>query len=74
MKLINITPADFLKEVIKCEGEVWMCSKFGDKLNLKSQLSQYLFLSALLQEEYILNCRIECEDASDAGRLAAYWK
>lgn len=41
---------DFLKAADKCKGEVYMTSIYGDKYNLKSKLSQFVAVAALLSE------------------------
>lgn len=46
MKRINY----FLALVNDCEGGVWLESQYGDRYNLKSQLSQFIAYSALLNE------------------------
>lgn len=52
MKLTNITEAEnFLKAVDECTGDVWLESVEGDKINLKSKLSQYVAISALISCE-----------------------
>ncbi len=42
----EVSFADFLNRVDQCEGEVFYKTIEGDQLNLKSQLSKYLFLVA----------------------------
>ena len=52
MKLANITEVnDFLRTVDRCKGEVWLESSDGNKINLKSKLSQYIAISALINYE-----------------------
>lgn len=52
MKIKNLTQVhDFLSAVDRCNGEVWLQSLDGDKINLKSALSQYIAIGALLQEK-----------------------
>ena len=52
MKLNNIKQLqEFLAIVNSCEGSVWLESVDGDRLNLKSQLSQYVALGALLEHK-----------------------
>lgn len=52
MKLANIKEVDsFLKTVNECVGDVWLESIEGDKINLKSKLSQYIAISALISCE-----------------------
>ena len=49
MRLQNIDQLqEFLKAVQACKGQVWLESVDGDKINLNSQLSQYIALGALL--------------------------
>lgn len=52
MKLANIKEVnDFLKTVDECTGSVWLESTDGDKINLKSKLSQYVAITALISCE-----------------------
>ena len=39
---------EFLSAVEKCKCDVWLTSPYGDKYNLKSGLSQYIAIAALL--------------------------
>ena len=39
---------EFLSIVDSCKGEVILTSKYGDKYNLKSILTQYIAIGALL--------------------------
>lgn len=49
MKILNLSNVDeFLKVIDQCEGKVELVSPEGDRLNLKSKLSQYVSLSKLL--------------------------
>ena len=49
MRLKNIDEVDaFIATVDSCEGSVWLESIYGDRFNLKSKLSQYVALGALL--------------------------
>ena len=52
MKLANIKEVNnFLRTVDECTGDVWLESVDGDKINLKSKLSQYVAISALISCE-----------------------
>jgi hypothetical protein len=52
MKLNNITEVqEFLEIVNSCEGSVWLESADGNRFNLKSQMSQYVALGALLENK-----------------------
>ena len=61
----TVSPADFLRCVDRCAGEVLYKTQEGDILNLKSQLSKYLFLIAVnAPETATLRCGdISCEEA-----------
>lgn len=51
MKIKNINQVhEFLSAVNKCKGDVWLQSLQGDRYNLKSDLSQYIAIAALLKE------------------------
>ena len=51
MRLKNIEEVnEFLATVDTCNGDVWLESQYGDKFNLKSKLSQYIAMSALLRD------------------------
>lgn len=51
MKLTKIHQIEhFLSAVNKCRGDVWLTSNQGDKFNLRSRLSQYVAIGALLGE------------------------
>jgi len=59
----NVSPSDFLQRVDQCAGEVLYKTSEGDVLNLKSQLSKYLFLIAVNAPETAALCHGEiiCE-------------
>ncbi len=61
----SVKPADFLHAVKKCTGEVWLCSTKGDRLNLKSELSCYIFVSIALQKDLLDCCSVNCESSED---------
>lgn len=51
MKIKNIKDVEtFLKVVNDCEGDVTLASAYGDKFNLKSTLTQYVAVAALVGE------------------------
>lgn len=68
--------AAFLEAVQQCRGEVLFCTREGDKLNLKSTLSKYLFaaskyLFAALagNEELLRKGKIVCQFPQDEEKL-----
>lgn len=51
MKLTKILQVeDFLAIVNTCKGDVTLTSQYGDKYNMKSLLTQYVVIGALLGE------------------------
>ena len=51
MKLTKISQVeDFLAIVNTCKGDVILTSQYGDKYNMKSLLTQYVAIGALLGE------------------------
>ena len=49
MKLTNISQVeDFIAAVNRAHSNVWLVSPQGDRYNMKSALSQYIALGALL--------------------------
>lgn len=51
MKLTKISQVeDFLAIVNSCKGDVTLTSQYGDKYNMKSLLTQYVTIGALLGE------------------------
>ncbi len=64
----------FLQQVRLCAGEVWFVTPQGDKLNLKSVLSEYLFLSAAISTTLVEEGAVELEEHSDALLLTAFFR
>ena len=52
MRLTNLKEIEeFRKDIDKCEGNVWLQDVEGSKLNLRSMMSQYIALGALLEDK-----------------------
>ncbi len=70
MKLnANTDLVAFLQEVKKCKGDVWFETEEGDKLNLKSVLSQYLFIALTGDQEMLGKGLVTCEQETDSQLL-----
>ncbi len=67
----NISLRDFIMAVKKCRGEVFLKTVEGDILNLRSTLSQYVFIS-MGDTALSLNAVIECEKPDDEACLAEF--
>jgi hypothetical protein len=71
MKLTNIQDVDKLFEVIdSCKGKVELVTGEGDRLNLKSKLSQYISLANIFSvKENIPEMELVAYDAEDVQKL-----
>jgi hypothetical protein len=61
-KEIEIT--DFLSAVRQSKNEVWLESKYGDKYNLKSVLSCYVAIAAMIKD-YCNELELFCSNKED---------
>lgn len=63
---------DFLEAVQKCKGDVYLKSTEGDVYNLKSRLSQYIAIGALLDDEG--DClELFCDKTEDEGHFYKFF-
>ncbi len=64
---------DFLSAVQKCRSDVYFTTTEGDSLNLKSKLSEYIFLAAASGDNKLFqNGSITCESQEDYLFLQNY--
>ena len=63
---------DFIEAVQACAADVYFCSQEGDRLNLKSTLSQFLFASICGDRDYLRGGTVVCQNSADYDRLSAY--
>lgn len=74
MRLYNMTELnEFLAIVNSCEGSVWLESNAGDKFNLKSNLSQYIALGALLEHDGS-ELELFCTSREDEAKFIAFFR
>ena len=74
MKLKNIEEVNaFLETVDACVGDVWLESQYGDRFNLKSKISQYIAMGALLQDKDE-ELELFCANREDVGKFLKYFK
>lgn len=67
----NIDMMDFMKGIKTCKGNVFFESP-EDKIDLKSVLSQYVFIALLSNKKLIERGGICCEDPEDLKKLEPY--
>lgn len=73
MKIQNITDVEsFFKVVDECKGKVELVSPEGDRINLKSKLSQYVSMASIFSQGYIKELDIVAHEKEDVERLIHY--
>lgn len=74
MKFYNIQNIEeFMKAIDKCKGSVYLVTPEGDKLNLKSKLSQYVSLSKIMQSKNeISGLEVQASDPDDVQTLLEF--
>ena len=70
MKVQNITDIDKFFEVINsCKGKVELVTGEGDRLNLKSKLSQYVSMANILSDGTIAELELLAYEPEDINKL-----
>ena len=73
MKVQNITDIDaFFKTVDECKGRVELVTGEGDRLNLKSKLSQYVSMANIFSNGEIPELEIVAHEPEDINRLVDF--
>lgn len=73
MKLHNIDNVEkFFKAVDECKGRVELVSPEGDRINLKSKLTQYLSLANIFSNGYIKELDLVAYEKDDIDRLIKF--
>lgn len=75
MKVQNITDVDKFFEVIdSCQGKVELVTGEGDRLNLKSKLSQYVSMANIFSDASISELEILAYEPDDINKLISFMK
>ncbi len=69
MDLHNIDVTEFLDVLDTCEGNVYLVTNEGDRLNLKSKLCQLIGLTKLVEGGRIAVASIFCGNKDDESKL-----
>jgi len=73
MKLNNVTNVEKLFKVVdQCKGKVELVTDEGDRLNLKSKLSQYVSLTKLFADAAIPEIELVVYEPEDTKRFIEY--
>lgn len=73
MKIQNITNIEKFFEVIdSCKGKVELVTGEGDRLNLKSKLSQYVSMAKLFSDGTISELELLAYEPEDINKLVNF--
>ncbi len=73
MKVQNITNVDkFFKVIDDCKGKVELVTGEGDRLNLKSKLSQYVSLANIFSDGTISELELVAYEPEDIDKLVKF--
>ncbi len=73
MKVQNITNIDKFFEVIdSCKGRVELVTGEGDRLNLKSKLSQYVSMANIFSDGTIAELELIAYEPEDIDKLVSF--
>ena len=73
MKVQNIKDVDdFFKVIDECKGTVELVSPEGDRINLKSKLTQYLSMANIFSNGYIKELDLVAHDKEDVERIIKF--
>ena len=73
MKLYHVKDVEgFFKTVDACKGRVELVTGEGDRLNLKSKLSQYLSLAEIFSNDEIPEMEILTSEKEDMERMVSF--
>ena len=73
MKIYNIKDIDsFFKTVDSCKGKVELVTSEGDRLNLKSKLSQYVSMAKVFTDGTIGELELIAYEPEDIDKLVKY--
>lgn len=69
MSLHDIDVSEFLDVLDTCKGNVFLVTHEGDKLNLRSKLSQLVGLTRLIEGGKITEAYVICDNIEDESKL-----
>ncbi len=73
MKIENISNIEeFFKVIDQCKGTVELVTGEGDRLNLKSKLSQYVSLAKIFSNGEIPELELVAHEKEDVERLISF--
>ncbi len=67
--LNNVDLREFTEMLDSCEGDVYMVTEDGDRLNLRSKLCQLIGFTKLIEGGRVSNATLECDNKDDESKL-----
>lgn len=65
----DIDVQKFMDALDRCKGNVYLITEEGDRLNLKSKLSQITGLLHLIEGGKLVQAKVVCDDPEDEAML-----
>ncbi len=65
----DIDVQKFMDALDRCKGNVYLITEEGDRLNLKSKLSQITGLLHLIEGGKLVKAKVVCDDPDDEAML-----
>ncbi len=65
----DIDVQKFMDALDRCKGNVYLITEEGDRLNLKSKLSQITGLLHLIEGGKLVQAKVVCDDPDDEAML-----
>ena len=72
MTMHNLDVAEFISILDSCTGDVFLETKEGDVLNLKSKLCQFAGLVNIINGAFIAEATIRCSNPEDEQKLVRF--
>ena len=73
MKVKNVTDVEkFFKVIDECKGKVELVTEEGDRLNLKSKLTQYVALASVFKDATIGEMELIAHEPEDVQKLVMF--
>ena len=69
----DIDVIEFLNTASDCRGDVWFYTAAGDEINLKSELSKYVFLTAAAQPGVLETAEVKVSADADLEYLGRFF-
>ncbi|NLZ72141.1 MAG: hypothetical protein GX909_06560 [Clostridiaceae bacterium] len=69
LNIVNMDLDEFTEALDRCKGQVWIVSDEGDKINLRSKLSQLVGISHIIKGATLTDVDLICELKEDERTL-----